>query len=265
MAKPANVELLDGKIIVPILYEDRSVIALDKLSGWMLAPDSWDHTGRNLQLALNSSISAGDFWARARNLKYLRFIHRLDADTTGITLFARSLGALKAFSDLFEERQIDKTYLAVVKGIPKQGEWTCNFALAPDPSQRGRMLALKGKAATDPRLIDEARDAETHFRVLKTGKNTALVECHPTTGRTHQIRVHLAVAGHPIIGDTLYGGGLLSDAKGHRRLALRAIKLTYRDPFQKRVVHISAPTDEFLRENGFTPEPVAKPKPPEKV
>ncbi len=257
MAKTANVELLDGEIIVPILYEDRSVIALDKLSGWMLAPDSWDRTGRNLQLALNSSISAGDFWARSRNLKYLRFIHRLDADTTGITLFARSVGALKAFSDLFEERRIEKTYFAVVLGVPKQAAWTCNFPLAPDPSHRGQMVAIKGSSARNLQNT-EAKDAETHFRVLKTGKDTALVEARPTTGRTHQIRVHLSVAGHPIIGDMLYGGGLVSDAKGRRRLALRATKLSYRDPFQKRMIHITAPTEEFLRENGFAPVPVAK-------
>jgi len=64
VAKPPHIELADGTLI-PILYEDRSVIAIDKPPGWMLAPDSWEHTGRNLQLALNSSLNAGDFWARS--------------------------------------------------------------------------------------------------------------------------------------------------------------------------------------------------------
>jgi 23S rRNA pseudouridine1911/1915/1917 synthase len=116
VAKPKNIELDDGKLVIPIIYEDRSVIALDKGPGWMLAPDSWDQTGRNLQLALQSSLNAGDFWARSRNLKYFRFIHRLDADTTGVTLFAKSPGALRAYSELFEERRVEKTYLAVVHG-----------------------------------------------------------------------------------------------------------------------------------------------------
>src|ERR1700712_4155213 len=106
--KPKHIELSEGAIVIPILYEDRSVLALDKPAGWMLAPDSWDQTGRNLQLALNSSVNAGDFWARSRNLKYLRFIHRLDAETTGITLFAKSPGALRAYSELFEQRLIQK-------------------------------------------------------------------------------------------------------------------------------------------------------------
>ena len=104
VAKPKHIELSEGEIVIPILYEDRSVLALDKPSGWMLAPDSWDRTGRNLQLALHSSMNAGDFWAHSRNLKYLRFVHRLDAETTGITLFAKSAGALRAYSELFENR-----------------------------------------------------------------------------------------------------------------------------------------------------------------
>src|SRR3981081_814023 len=104
MAKPKHIELNDGDIVIPILYEDRSVLAVDKPAGWLLAPDSWDQTGRNLQLALQSSLNAGGFWARSRNLKYLRFIHRLDAETSGVLLLAKSPGALSAYSGLFEER-----------------------------------------------------------------------------------------------------------------------------------------------------------------
>src|SRR5579863_2958355 len=143
MAKPKNIDLNDGEILIPILYEDRSVLALDKPGGWMLAPDSWDHTGRNLQLALHSSINAGDFWARSRNLKYLRFIHRLDAETTGLTLFAKSPGALRAYSELFEERRMEKYYLAAVRGIPKETEWTCQLPVAPDPASKGKMVTVK--------------------------------------------------------------------------------------------------------------------------
>src|SRR5579863_9431459 len=136
MAKPKNIDLNDGEILIPILYEDRSVLALDKPGGWMLAPDSWDRTGRNLQLALQSSLNAGDFWARSRNLKYLRFVHRLDAETTGIILFAKSPGALSAYSELFEERRVEKLYLAVIEGVPKQIRWTCNLPLQADPATK---------------------------------------------------------------------------------------------------------------------------------
>lgn len=237
------------------------MLALDKPGGWMLAPDWWDRTGRNLQLALQSSLSAGDFWARSRNLKFLRFVHRLDAETTGITLFAKSQGALRAYSELFEAHRVDKRYLAVVHGIPRQSVWTCLFPLAPDPAMKGRMRVLRGGGAEVRRLRDgaEAKDAETHFQVLDTAKGMALIEARPVTGRTHQIRVHLAAAGHAVAGDPLYGADEAATSKGRQRLALRAFKLVYCDPFQKRPVRIEAPVGEFLREWGFETKPATQP------
>ena len=104
MAKPDYIELPTGEKI-SILYEDRSVLAIDKPRGWMLVPASWQKTNRNLQMAITSSIAAKDFWARSRNLKFLRFVHRLDGDTTGILLFAKSNGAVNTFGDMFEGRK----------------------------------------------------------------------------------------------------------------------------------------------------------------
>lgn len=244
MAKPKHIELGDGTII-PILFEDRAVLAIDKPAGWLLAPDSWDRTARNLQLALQSSLAAGDYWARSRSLKYLRFIHRLDADTSGVLLLAKSPGAMRSYSELFESRRIQKFYLAVVDGIPKQSNWTCSLKLSPKADTIGQMK------------VDErhGKEAETHFRVLQTCQQTALVEVQPTTGRTHQIRVHLAAAGHPVLGDPFYNPKETAKAKAGRvRLALRAIKVTFPDPFQNRTIHIEAPTDEFVKQFGFSPD-----------
>lgn len=237
MAKSSCIELPDGKKIF-ILYENRSVIAIDKPRGWMLVPASWQKTSRNLQAAITSSIAARDFWARSRNLKFLRYVHRLDADTTGILLFAKSPGAVNTFGELFESRRMEKTYLAVVPGVPRQNEWVCRLKLAPDPRRHGRMMvdARGGKVA------------ETAFRVLKTRDQTTLIEARPFTGRTHQIRVHLAESGLPVMGDELYG---VSDLRAAVPLALRAVSVAYRDPFTKKPVKITAPTDEFLREYGF--------------
>src|ERR1051325_10669812 len=109
MARPNSIPLGD-EVSIPILYEDRSVMAIDKPAGWMLVPYSWDKTGRNLQLAIHSSMLGGDFWARSRSLKFLKFVHRLDAETTGILLFAKSPGALNTFGDLFESRRMHKRY-----------------------------------------------------------------------------------------------------------------------------------------------------------
>jgi len=235
MAKPHFIEL-PGCGPIPILYEDRSVLAVDKPCGWMLAPVSWRNTSRNLQAAIESSIAARDFWARSRAIKFLRHLHRLDADTSGVLLFAKSAGVIKIYSDLFESRQMEKTYLAVASGHAPDVEWACRLKLAPDPKRVGRMKvdARHGKAA------------ETRFRLLKTHGHYSLIEVWPLTGRTHQIRVHLAEAGLPIVGDELYG------TRANRLpLGLRAVWLAYIDPFTRMRVEIRAPTGKFLKDFGF--------------
>ena len=250
MAKPDHIELPTGEKIA-ILYEDRSVIAIDKPRDWMLVPFSWQKTNRNLQAALTSSIAAGDFWARSRGLRFLRFVHRLDAETTGILLLAKSQGAVASYGALFESREMEKTYLAVVSGVPKQMEWTCRFRIGQDQKQRGRMK-VDGR---------HGKEAETHFRVLQTRDNTALVEARPLTGRTHQIRVHLAESAYPVVGDELYEFSSASSEtragrntrRGGERphLGLRAIALAYADPFTRRRIEIRAPVEAFVREYEF--------------
>lgn len=250
MTRPAQIELNDGRqrIGIQILYEDRSVIAVDKPAGWMLVPFSWQRTNRNLQAAITSSIGARDFWARSRGLKFLRHVHRLDAETTGILLLAKSSGAVDTYGDLFESRRMEKTYLAVVHGLPGQNHWSCRLKLASDPAQIGRMKV-------DQRL---GKESETEFRLLEARGDTALLEAKPHTGRTHQIRVHLRESGHPVVGDELYGpkakGRAVRPIKQPREfpLGLRAVELAYINPFTGRRVLIKAPTDEFLRTFNFT-------------
>jgi 23S rRNA-/tRNA-specific pseudouridylate synthase len=271
VAKPNSIEL-PGVAPIPILYEDRAVLAIDKPRHWMLVPYSWQRTNRNLQAALVSSIGAGDYWARARGLKFLRYVHRLDAETTGILLFAKSQGAVESYGALFESRRMEKTYLAVVAGQPKQTEWTCRLKLGPDPKRIGRQ-----------RVDSTAgKEAETHFKVLQTVKRSpvvsppprpvnktvphlppplssprpsppafrTLIEAHPLTGRTHQIRVHLLESGVPCVGDELYG----RPERGEE-LGLRAVRLAYQDPFLRKPVEIRAPADAFCREYGFDIRP----------
>jgi 23S rRNA pseudouridine1911/1915/1917 synthase len=247
VAKPNYIELGTGEKL-RILYEDRSVIAIDKPPGWMLIPFNWQNTGRNLQAAVTSAIAEGQFWARSRNLRYLQHVHRLDAETSGVLLFARSTGALHTFSELFESRKMHKRYLAVVQGVPAKKEWTCDLKLAPDPAQIGRMRvdAKTGKVA------------ETHFCLLQTRSDQSLVEAMPITGRTHQIRLHLAAEGFPVSGDPFYGPQGKPPARVERNapLGLRAVQLEYRDPFTRKPVRIQAPPEPFLAKFGFEPPPV---------
>jgi len=247
VARTSQIELGDGTRI-PILFEDRSVLAIDKPAGWMLVPHSWQKTNRNLQAAIVSSVAAGDFWARSRGLKFLRHIHRLDADTSGVLLLARSQGALDTIGRLFESRQMHKTYLAVVQGVAQEEEWTCRLKIGPDARQIGLMMI-------DPLA---GKEAETRCEVVQRGPQTTLIAVRPVTGRTHQIRLHLASSGLPVLGDPLYGPQSKTPFKQGRvetefPLALRAVSLAYLDPFTRKEVEINAPDREFLRVFGFNP------------
>lgn len=233
MAKPDFIQF-PGEEPIPILHEDRSVLAMDKPPGWMLVPLSWQKTNRNLQAAIEASLAAGHYWARSRHLKFLRYIHRLDAETSGILLFGKSIGAVNSIGELFETRKMEKVYLAVTDRAPKEKQWICRLSLARDPDQIGRIL-----------VSPEGKVADTEFRLLASERGRHLIEARPHTGRQHQIRVHLAESGCPILGDTLYGQA------DDQPMALRAVGLAYRDPFTRKDVFIRAPVSAFLTAYGF--------------
>lgn len=247
MPKPPYIELqcARGPVRIPIVYEDRSVLVIDKPAGWLVVPADWSRTGRNLQRAIEESIARGDFWARSRNLKFLRYVHRLDAETSGLLMMVKSRGAIRVYSALFERRQVRKLYLAVVQGLVRQTEWICDLPLSEQTGARPRVMV-------DRR---HGRPALTRFRVLdrvthpELGRLTVLL-AEPETGRTHQIRVHLAAVGHPVVGDRLYGGAGAA-GKDPDVFGLRAVGLDYEDPFTHRHVRIRAPVDGFLRQFGI--------------
>lgn len=223
---------LECGVTIPILYEDRSVLAIDKPEHWMLAPDHWVNTSRNLLPALMDSIRAGEFWARSRGLRFLRYVHRLDAETTGVLLLVKSEGAVAPYSRLFDSREMSKLYLAVVDGVPKLKEWVCDLPLQSGPDRTV--------------VSEEGKPSRTCFKVVRSVDGRTLIEARPVTGRTHQIRVHLKSAGVPVCGDVLYGA-----RSGMVSMALRAVRLEYQDPFLRRKVVITAQAKSFLSSNGF--------------
>ena len=218
-----------------ILYEDRSILAVDKPAGWILGPDDWQHTRRNLSLHLQDDVCEGAFWARSRNLKFVRFIHRLDGPTSGVMLWAKSQGALEQYSRLFATRGVNKAYLAVTDGIPPEKNWRRRDAIGPEPGAPGRYMV-------DPEM---GKEAETNFELLDVSGRQALVLAEPYSGRTHQIRLHLLASGCPVAGDELYG------KRDDGGLGLRAIRLEFRDPFTKRPICIDAPVKDFCWNYGF--------------
>jgi RluA family pseudouridine synthase len=257
VAKLPFIELANG-LKIPILHEDRNVIAIDKPQGWMLAPVSWQNTSRNLFAALTSSVSAGDFWARSRNLKFIRFVHRLDAETSGVLLLVKAPGAVPAYTELFEDRKVQKVYLAVVRGVPEITEWKCRLRIAP-MAERAGLMEINNALG---------KDSETLFRVIDKQADRALLMCWPLTGRTHQIRLHLAAVGHPVWGDELYGKVPTTEAeKTDLKLGLRSVRLCYKDPFLAEPVTIGADPAAFVKLHGFDPtnKALAEMSPPEKA
>jgi 23S rRNA pseudouridine1911/1915/1917 synthase len=127
-------------------------------------------------------------------------VHRLDRDTSGLMIIPRTNEAHQIFSDMFKARTIQKTYLALVKGNPETVSGTIDLYIDRHPSLRYKMHAF-----TDMNKRKSSRNATTHYKVLQDFDTFSLVEIKPTTGRTHQIRVHFTAIGHPLLGDSLYG------------------------------------------------------------
>jgi len=181
---------------VPVLYEDEHLLALDKPAGLLTSPDRYDPQRPNLMKLLHAGISTGKPWARERALDYLMNAHRLDFETSGVLLLAKSKPVLVALANQFGSEKPIKEYAALVRGNPASDEFEIDARLAPHPKDPARMRV-------DPKRGKKSR---TRVQVVQRFRGFALLKCLPLTGRTHQIRVHLCHVGLPIAGDSVYGG-----------------------------------------------------------
>lgn len=193
-----------------MVFEDDHLLALNKPPLMLTSPDRYDPERPNLMKLLHRDIERGAPWAKARNLTYLANAHRLDFETSGVILLAKTKPVLVAVANLFGSEKPSKTYVALVQGTPAEDNFTIDAKLAPNPMKVGQMKV-------DPK---NGKRSTTEFSVREKFRGVTLLECRPLTGRTHQIRIHLKYAKHPIVGDVVYGGGplLLSDLKSDYRL-----------------------------------------------
>jgi 23S rRNA pseudouridine1911/1915/1917 synthase len=192
-------DVLPEPIPLSVMYEDPHIIVLNKPPGLVVHPAPGNFTGTLVNALLYHygglpSPAAGEEGdARER----AGIVHRLDKDTSGVMVVARTQAALRSLSAQFKGRVVKKQYLALVAGVIKKGSGTIDAGL-------GRHVKDRKKISVH---THHAREAVTSFIVKERYKNVTLVEVEIKTGRTHQIRVHMAHIGHPVLGDQVYGGG----------------------------------------------------------
>ena len=188
-----------------IIFQDQHLLILDKPAGIPVLPDGWDKDAPYLVKMLEEEFGK------------IFVVHRLDKITSGVMVFARDAESHRAFSLQFENHEAEKIYHAIVEGIPKWDEKITKRPLRVN-------VGHKHRTVVDDR---NGKPSETRFGILGRGQAHSWVEAAPKTGRTHQVRVHAAALGHPLVGDVLYGA---PDSKVIARPALHARSLTFTHP-----------------------------------
>jgi 23S rRNA pseudouridine1911/1915/1917 synthase len=223
-----------------VLYEDADLLVIDKPPGMVVHPAPGARRGTVVNALVHRLGRLEGVGAALRP----GIVHRLDKDTSGVLVIARTAAALEALARQFRARTLHKRYLALVHGEVRGREGVIDRPIGRDPRERKRM-------STRSR---QGRTALTRYTVLERLRGATLLAVAPETGRTHQIRVHLAAVGHPIVGDAVYGGrrrGMRADSAAVLaavpRQALHAESLTFAHPANGRTMTVTAPLPADLR------------------
>ncbi|MCA3554161.1 RluA family pseudouridine synthase [Aestuariivirga sp.] len=237
-----------------IVYEDKDLIVIDKPSGLVVHPGAGNETGT----LVNALIAhCGDSLSGIGGVRRPGIVHRLDKDTSGLLVVAKNDGAHRGLSGQFaahgRDGRLERSYLAIVWGVPERRKASIEAAIGRSTANRQKMAVSKGA---------NAREAVTHYEVLEelgSPPVASLLRCVLETGRTHQIRVHMAHIGHPLLGDGTYGSGFRTSAKklsgaareslnALNRQALHATTLGFEHPRTGRRMRFDSPApDDFGR------------------
>jgi len=222
----------DPTIPVAVVYEDNDLLIVNKQAGLVVhpAPGHWQGT------LVNALMARGDHYGGIAGVARPGIVHRLDRDTSGLLIVARNDAAQAGVMAQLKARRVRKTYLALAHGSVSASVGRIEAPIGRDPKDRKRMA-----------VVPDGRKATTGYRVRERFKDWTLLELDLITGRTHQIRVHLAALGHPVAGDPVYGTGTSRKGPdGLERLFLHAWRLELVSPTSAKLVRVEAPLPDAL-------------------
>ena len=216
LTAPPDPTIVPESIPLAVVYEDAEMLIVDKPAGLVVHPAQGNRTGTLVHALLGRARDRGEALGSIAGVERPGIVHRLDKETSGLMAVAKTDAAQASLMDQFRRRTVEKEYVALVRGAA--------------PALRGRIEAPIGRAtgAWKMGVSAEGRAAITEYEVLDSGAGHSLLALHPLTGRTHQIRAHLAFLHLPIVGDLRYGGGL--GPGGLDRQFLHAARLGLRRP-----------------------------------
>lgn len=230
--KPKEISLKPENIPLDIIYEDDDIIVVNKQKGLVVHPANGNPDGTlvNAIMAICKDSLSGIGGEIRPGI-----VHRLDKDTSGLIIIAKNDKAHINLSEQIKNREVKKTYIALVRGIVKENEATIDMPIARSLKDRKKMAVSK-----------DGKNAITHFKVLERYEGYTLLEVKIETGRTHQIRVHMSQIGYPIVGDTVYSNG--KNPFGVTGQMLHSAKLTFKHPITGKELNLEAPLPKYFKE-----------------
>ncbi len=232
--EPKEISLKAQDIPISILYEDTDMLIVNKPKGMVVHPANGNPDGTlvNAVMAICKDSLSGIGGEIRPGI-----VHRLDKNTSGIVMIAKNDKTHIALSNMLKNHEIQKTYIALVRGIIKENQATINMPISRSTSDRKKMAVSRN-----------GKEAITHFKVLERfpKENITLLEIKIETGRTHQIRVHLSHIGYPILGDDVYSNG--KNRWGIEGQCLHAKEIELNHPITGKHMHIEAPLPQYLQE-----------------
>ena len=229
--KPKETKLKAEDIPVEEVYEDNDIIVVNKPKGMVVHPANGNPDGTlvNAIMAMCKNSLSGIGGEIRPGI-----VHRLDKDTSGLLIVAKNDKAHINMSEQIKNREVNKIYIALVRGVVSENEATINMPIGRSTKDRKKMAVRK-----------DGKEAVTHFSVLKRYKKYTLLQVKIDTGRTHQIRVHMAEIGHPVVGDMVYSNG--KNEFGVEGQMLHAKSLDFKHPITGRQMHLEAELPDYFK------------------